>query len=560
MDLLQDVKSSSPPIDSQQYQSYQSPDTPSFPSGLNGTHQDSSSMTSAHASHMSVSGPTTIFPSELHSAESMAMSIQMQSVPLGSMDMVTSSMQDHIQQNMLSEFSSQPTTVAPSATTSAFLPDPPMNGIETLESQHQISSSPSTATASTSVSLVSSPSTNSMVNSFMAGSSSLATALDGSRSRSASSASPGHLSVPSSELGFASGSSAPSTTASNETSFPFTSGYEQPYTVPQSKENSPDATDPHLLALGDMLKNIAKTANSGSDACTNGQTNSAATLVDQLTKHVLLVAKMAARMNLSDQPTGSPTSASSPHASNVPAAGASPPSSTGLNGSQDRHLNGLGFETSPNTSLDPAGVLDSSEMSRKRCASTLDGDRVVKALKLEPSDEPPLSMPPPAPVHSHSVPHLNVSPSFTFSAPTSIPPSMATIVEHPSLPPLSASSMPGTRPPSSSGLSHPSLHSHPSTHFPPRLDFGQQRALPPTDFSSLPLGPSSAPAPLAPTSFAPAPGAGWSDTRPTIPHHAHSVTGVPGTVSGLPIPLPLPLSTNVTHPPAPHPLPPLHTL
>ncbi|KAI0086176.1 hypothetical protein BDY19DRAFT_365134 [Irpex rosettiformis] len=253
MDLLQDVKSSSPPIDSQQYPSYQSPDTAPFPPVLSGTHQDTSSLASAHTSHISASGPTTIFPSELHSADSMVMSIQMQSVPLSSMDIVTSAIPDQISQSMITEFSSQPTTVAPAATTSTFLPDPPMNGIETLETQHQISSSPSTATASSSVSLVSSPSVNGMVNPFMAGSSSLATALDGSRSRSASSASPGHLSVPSSELGFVSGGSAPPTTASNDTSFPFTSGYEQ-HTAPQSKENSPDATDPHLLALGDMLK------------------------------------------------------------------------------------------------------------------------------------------------------------------------------------------------------------------------------------------------------------------------------------------------------------------
>lgn len=250
MDLLQDASTSSPQIDPQQFPSFPSPDTPSFPQGLNGTHQDPSSLSSAHTSHISSSGPTTIFPSELHSADSMAMSIQMQSVPLSSMDIVTSGLPDHLSQSMIPDYPPQPATIAPSATTSAFLSDPPMNGIETLENSHQISSSPSTATASSSVSLVSSPSVNGMVNPFMAGTSSLATALDGSRSRSASSASPGHLSVPPSELGF--GGSAPSTTASNETSFPFTSGFEQPYTA--SKENSPDTTDPHLLALGDMLK------------------------------------------------------------------------------------------------------------------------------------------------------------------------------------------------------------------------------------------------------------------------------------------------------------------
>ena len=252
MDLLQDGTASSPPIDPQQFPSFPSPDTPSFPPGLNGAHQDPSSLSSAHTSHISPSGPTTIFPSELRSADSMAMSIQMQSVPLSSMDIATSGLPDHIPQSIIPEYPPQLATVAPSATTSAFLPDPPMNDIETLENPHQIYSSPSTATASSGVSLlVSSPSVNGMVNPFMAGTSSLATALDGSRSRSASSASPGHLSVPPSELGFT--GSAPSTTASNETSFPFTPGFEHPYTAIRSKENPPDATDPHLLALGDML-------------------------------------------------------------------------------------------------------------------------------------------------------------------------------------------------------------------------------------------------------------------------------------------------------------------
>jgi hypothetical protein len=260
---------------------------------------------------------------------------------------------------------------------------------------------------------------------------------------------------------------------------------------------------------------------------------------------------MAARMNLSDQPVGSPTAGNSPHASTVPASKSSPASSTTLHGSQERHLNALpGFESSTNTSLDSSSLLDTSDMSRKRCASSLDGDRVVKAMKLEPSDEVPLTMPPPAPVHSHSAPHLS---TFTFSAPTSIPPSMATIVEHPSIPPLS-SSLPGTRPPSSSGIPHPALHSLPSTHFPPHLDFSQQLSHPPTDFASLPNGPASAPAPLAPTSFpvaAVVAGAGWAETRPGVVRHGHTLSGIPGSVTGIPTlhSVPLHLSTNLAYPP-----------
>jgi hypothetical protein len=256
MDLLRDVETPSPPIDTPPFQSFQSTDASAFSlvlnASLNASHPDMAS-DSAHSSHISTTA-TPMFTSDMHPTDSMAMSMQLQPVSLASMDVVSSSIQDHISPTILSEFPAQPAAVAATTAGSVFLPDPPMNGIETQETQHQISSSPSAVTASSSTSLVSSPSLNGMVNPFMMGSSSLATALDGPRSRSASSASPGNHSGLSSELGFTSGNSAPSTTSTNETSFPFSSRYEQPFAAPQSKEDSPDASDPHLLVLGDMLK------------------------------------------------------------------------------------------------------------------------------------------------------------------------------------------------------------------------------------------------------------------------------------------------------------------
>lgn len=242
MDLRQDVKTPPPPIDSQPYQPFQQSDVSAV---MNGTFSDTN-LPLTHPSHMSQSA-SPMFPPELRPADPLALSMQLQPATVSSMDVVSASMPEHMSTSMHAEF--------PPQTASVFLPpDPPMNGIETVETSHQMLSSPSTTTASTNASLVSSPSVNGMVPSFMMGSSSLASALDGSRSRSASSASPGHLNGTSSELGFSSGSSAPSTTFAHEPAFPFTFGYEKPFMALQSKENSPDAGDPHLLALGDMLK------------------------------------------------------------------------------------------------------------------------------------------------------------------------------------------------------------------------------------------------------------------------------------------------------------------
>ena len=81
------------------------------------------------------------------------------------------------------------------------------------DAAHPLFASPTATTASTSVSHASSPAMNGMVPAYALGSSSLATALDGARSRSGSAASPGHLSS-ASEVAFAQGAAIDAASAS----------------------------------------------------------------------------------------------------------------------------------------------------------------------------------------------------------------------------------------------------------------------------------------------------------------------------------------------------------
>jgi hypothetical protein len=304
-----------------------------------------------------------------------------------------------------------------------------------------------------------------------------------------------------------------------------------------------------LLSLT-WQQSIAKTANSGSEAFSNGQTTSAASIVDQLTKNVLLVAQMVATMNLRDQNAGSPLGSGSPHAQTAAASTAShtsPPASIGLDSSQAQHINGLPGFDSPTASLEPSSSLDAPDMSRKRCASTLDGDRVVKAMKMEPQDDVSLQMPPPA--------HMNTSTSFSFSAPTTISPAMATIAEHPTIP--SVPSLPGTRPPSSSGrgmtLMQDMQATHSTMHFPSHIDFAPQLPHPPTDFSALPSGPATAPTPLATTAFPSSSSLtnSWPESRPGVSRHSHSLSGAGSSISGLQHSVhPLSVATNLAYTPS----------
>lgn len=500
-------------IDPQQFQQFQSADGSAFSSAI--AHPDSSAQ--GHLPPM--------YASDLTHPDPMAVPMHMQSVTVSPLDLIRSSLPEHISPtSMLSDFSRQS---GPS-----YMQDPPMRGIESLDvgvHNHNHLSSPTATSASANHSHMSSPSLNGMVSTaFVMGSSSLASALDGSRSRSGSSASPSHLPGSSSDIGFPSSNSGPPSSAQDPT-FPFSTVFDSSFSVHQSKENSPDMADPHLMVLGDMLKSIAKTANSGSEAFSSGHTTSAANLVDQLAKNVMLVAKMVQSMNLNDPANHSPSAAGSPHARTSTASSVSngsPPSSVKLDAAQAQHINGLSAYDSSNTSLDPS-LLDASDMSRKRCASNTDGDRAVKAMKIEPPDEIPLQIPsmhPPLP----PPPHLTASSSFNFNPSSSAVIPMADQI-------TSVPSLPVTRPPSSSGhgmkLMSDIQTSHQPMHFPPRMDFAPQLSHS-TDFAALPSGPATAPT-LATSAFpsnANLSNPPWPDSRPGT-RHAHSLSGTGSSMS-----------------------------
>ncbi|KAL6298210.1 hypothetical protein BKA93DRAFT_744557 [Sparassis latifolia] len=402
--------------------------------------------------------------------------------------------------------------------------DPRLTSLDGLDGSHQLVSSPSATSSSTGPSHAPSPAMNGMGSSYSVGSSSLASALDGmaARSRSGSSASPANLTSSTSEIGFSSGGSGPST-SSHDSGFQFMSGFEN--TPPQpAEENSQDVPEgAHLLVLGDMLKNIARTANSGSQACSMGQTTDARDIVDMLKKNVLLVAELVAAMHLGT--SGVSSNMSSPHCHPAVASSA-PMAAAAQDVAQQQHINGLQSYGSP--PLDTNAMLDMSDISRKRCASSVAGDRVPKIMKLEPHDDAPLSQLPAPIIPPTAIP---ISPVYSYPPPMpSIPPS-ASMGEIPAIPPPSIPpTVTPSRPPTPGGI--PALH-HIVPDGPPPQSLHSMHFAPldpmltsPPDFnpqSSITPGPSSLPAnvfdsvPLVNTI--------WPDARvPIARHHSHSVS------------------------------------
>ncbi len=239
MDSLRDAQNNTPPTSIDQFPQFHTSDLANFSSVINGSHSDAGAPPS-HSQH----SMSSMFPPDLDHSNSMSLGMHMTAVDLSPMDVVPAPLPERTYANgMLSDFSGQ-------AGSSFQQQDPQMNGIE---ASHQLLSSPSATTASTSVSHASSPSMNGMVPAYAIASSSLASALDSSRSRSGSSASPGHLAGPSPDLGFPSSSSIQSNTSIHDPAYPFP--YENSYSsTPQSKENSPDGDGQQRQFLGTVLK------------------------------------------------------------------------------------------------------------------------------------------------------------------------------------------------------------------------------------------------------------------------------------------------------------------
>ena len=196
-----------------------------------------------------------------------------------------------------------------------------------------------------------------------------------------------------------------------------------------------------------------QTANQARVDCSVGQTAHAGVKVDQLKKAVALVSELIAATRLADG-SSPPSDKSSPPV--ISGTRASPPNllGSGAGPSYVPHLTG------DTKAQDSVGALDHE--SRKRCASSMtEGDRAIKAMKMEPLDDssqPPLS-------------------TFPFSS--GVGPGSAGIVNsHPA--PFSSNppSSPPSRPDSSSGLPlhlqlnvyQRSLPSSVPINFPPSLN------------------------------------------------------------------------------------------
>ncbi|KAI1795920.1 hypothetical protein LXA43DRAFT_1164107, partial [Ganoderma leucocontextum] len=443
-------------------------------------------------------------------------------------------------------------------------------GLEAVDPSHPLLSSPSANSASTSASHASSPSLTGVTPSYSAGSSSLASALDHvgtTRSRSDSVASPPNLTASGSDMGFPSAGSGPPTTV-HESGFQFPPpGFENPLQA----SNEPVQDVPggaHLMVLGDMLKNIARTANSGSEACSMGQGGNATEIVSVLKKNVLLVAELVAAMQLSDpSAAGSPSLSLGPgyslslSVSSVPA-----PVAGAMNIEQQPAAQQQQTPPSLNNlpsggSMDPNTMSDSSDSSRKRCASSVAGNRVAKAMKLEPQDEaPPLQI-----SSSTGVPPpMHPSTHFSYTYPLSnAPPPLTSVADMSAVPPplSSAGTLSSSRPPSSNGLPPPLPLGMP-------LDATQQLvssmhgAIPVESIPSIPHSPDFVSPPSAtsgvltsPPGFIP-PGSVWSDNRIPMSCQSHcslsagSILTVDATVSNaVPVAGPSTLPYNMMYSP-----------
>lgn len=231
-----------------------------------------------------------------------------------------------------------------------------------------------------------------------------------------------------------------------------------------------------------------------------GQPVEANIRVEELIRTVQAVADLIASTHIVDGPVSSPNA-------NRCTTGYSPPAHPppGANESMDYDHNVLDLNADP---------------SRKRCASSLGPERVIKAPKLESLDDLPLHSIQPsigvAPLHSLPTVSSAVKPTISSLNHGTTPPfppfGLSDLVQPPA--PSLPSSQPVSRPPSA-GSSRPGLIS--VGHVPPPLALNQpgNSGHPP----QIPPGPYSSP---------PVPTVAWADTRgpfPGRPHHQHSHSG-----------------------------------
>ncbi|KAH9901336.1 hypothetical protein C8Q73DRAFT_241602 [Cubamyces lactineus] len=258
MTSMQEIQSTaSADCDLQQYQQFQPSDPQqAFANIVPSSHSDPTSLTQDPATHMHVSMPS-LFPQHVDSVSAVPMTMHMSMSSLSSSSEDLSAAMDVMAAPPPSSQAPSPGVIPDiSSQSGMYGMDPRLTNIDAVDPSHPLLSSPSATSASTNASHASSPALTGVTPSYSAGSSSLASALDGmgvARSRSGSAASPAHLTGSGSDLGFPSSGSGPSGGA-HETGFQF---------PPPGFENSMQASNDsvqdvpggaHLLVLGDMLK------------------------------------------------------------------------------------------------------------------------------------------------------------------------------------------------------------------------------------------------------------------------------------------------------------------
>ncbi|KAH9901335.1 hypothetical protein C8Q73DRAFT_241552 [Cubamyces lactineus] len=313
-----------------------------------------------------------------------------------------------------------------------------------------------------------------------------------------------------------------------------------------------------------------------------GQSGDAREIVTLLKKNVLLVAELVAAMQLDDgsgaaaglvpQPgsgpgsapnglTASSVSGSAAAAMNVeqPSQQQQPQSTQQQQRTPPPSQQASMSSIASSASSDSATMSDGSELSRKRCASSVAGDRVVKSMKLEPPEDsaPALQIAPSAAVPPTMMPPTNFSYTYPMS---SVPPTLSSVAEMSAIPPPMPSSLSSSsRPPSSAGIpAHLSLGMlpdasqqvaamHSALHQPTTIDPIASMSHP-SDFVS-PASTASGASTVMP-GYAP-PASVWPDGRVAVPRQHHhslstgSILTVGQTVSN-PIPIPGP-STSMSY-------------
>lgn len=264
------------------------------------------------------------------------------------------------------------------------------------------------------------------------------------------------------------------------------------------------------------MASISKTAHSAHESCIMGNGASAGARVDELRRTIALVSDLIAATHLAD----SPPSNKSPKYSGISSNTSHSPREMGsINVGQEHHPLSLSPYSSHLMSkalglMDMQGVVDSGDGSRKRCASTMPGDRVIKAMKMEPQDDAPL--------------HINQTTNAIHHHSST----------YPSMPPFTQSnppSAPSSRPSSSAGLPahhtfNPILQQQPHSFNFPDLDIispttSQHAGHSRNSSSTLPhtAGPPFPSPSVARMS--------WSDGPATFPHRQHQHTTSAGTLN-----------------------------